>query len=58
MIDDEENVEENYQHLISLINLQEIENSPYEIKSFLYLISNLIDNHYRSINFSRRWKKL
>ena len=58
MIEDDDNAEEKYQNFASLIKDQEIENNPNELKSFLCLINNISNNHYRSNNFFSKFEKI
>ena len=50
-IDDEENSEEYFENLIKLIDDHKIKQNCHELKSFLYLISNIAANHPRQLVF-------
>lgn len=57
-IDHEDNVEENYQNLIKLLNDQKVQENIHTLKSFLYLMSNILNNHNRTPNFFSKFEKL
>lgn len=49
-LEKDDETEENYQNLIKLISDQKIPKDRQELKSFLYLISKISNNHHRTIN--------
>ena len=57
-IEDENNLEENYENLFKLIIKYKIMTDKYEIKSFLYLILNICNNHHRVINQYEKVEKI
>lgn len=50
-IEDSEKSEENYQNLIQLLDDHKIRDDKHFLKSFLYLISKISNNHYREKDF-------
>ncbi|KAK8880721.1 hypothetical protein M9Y10_003408 [Tritrichomonas musculus] len=50
-IEDSEKSEENYQNLIQLLDDHKIREDKHSLKSLLYLISKISDNHYRGKDF-------
>ena len=50
-IEDENDNEENFHNLVNLITDVHLEKNVHVIKSFLYLISKIANNHYRGPNF-------
>ena len=57
-LDQKENTEENYQNLIQMLNEQKILESKDKMKPFLYLLSNLVDNHHRKTDFYSKIEKI
>ena len=50
-IENEENSDENFQNLITILQNSNLRINPHEIKSLLYLLSNISDNHHRTPSF-------
>ena len=50
-LDKQENVEENFQNLIKLLMESKIGEDQYQLKSLLYLLLKISNNHYRTPNF-------
>ena len=50
-LDDNNNMEENYQNLQAMFDHQHIKEDIHELKLFLYLINKISKNHHRSPNF-------
>ena len=50
-LENDDNNENNFDTIVNLIQEQEILENDKEIKNFLYLISRISSNHYRTINF-------
>ena len=50
-LDNESNLEENYQNFNNLLIDQKVFENAFEIKSLLQLILNISNNHYRSATF-------
>ena len=57
-IDDESSIEENYHNLITLFNVQKIQENPDELQSVLYLILKIANNHHRSPTFFSKIEKI
>lgn len=57
-LDDEENIEENFENIIQSIKNKQILNEKNELKSILYLISNIANNHKRSTLFNNKIEKV
>ena len=57
-IDDENDQEENFENLEEAIKNIQFENNPHKLKSFLYLISKIANNHYRCPNFINKIEKV
>ena len=55
---DSENIEENFQNLIQILDDQKIRNNRHELKSFLYLILKISNNHHRSPDFFKKIGKI
>ena len=54
LIDNDENIEENSENLLSFIKNNKINEDKFDLKNFLYLLSNIINNHQRSLNFFQK----
>lgn len=52
--DDNQNVDENFESLISFLDEKEISKNRDELKIFLYLLSNVAKNHYRGQFFFQK----
>ena len=50
-LSNDENTEEHFEQLISIINDQNIKDDANEFRLFLYLINTISNNHYRHKNF-------
>lgn len=50
-LDDNNNMEENYQNLQAMFDHQHIKEDIHELKLLLYLINKISKNHHRSPNF-------
>ena len=50
-LDNEDNVEEKFQNLISLIQNHKIKENRYDLRSILHLLVKISTNHHRSIHF-------
>ena len=57
-LDNEFDVEENFQNLNSLFDDIEIHKNLHELKSLLYLISNISNNAHRSISFINKIERI
>lgn len=57
-IDNENDIEENYQNLLQLLNDQKIGGDPTELKVYFNLITKVANFHYRSSNFFDKIEKL
>ena len=57
-IDNEDAEEENYQNILKLYSNFKIGGNKNELKSFLYLISKISNNHYRNENFFSKIEKI
>lgn len=57
-LDEDETIEERYQNLIDIIDIQNIDQNKYELKSLFYLIANVGNNHSRSLYFFYKLGKL
>ena len=57
-LEKDDDTEENYQNLIKLISDQKITKDRQELKSFLYLISKISNNHHRTINLFDKIEKI
>ena len=57
-LDKESDVEENYKNLIDLFTNYKIIDNQYELKSLLYLISNVSNNHYQTPSFVGKIERL
>ena len=57
-LEDETDSDENYNNLLSVLNGLKNQNYKYELLSFLHLLSKIIDNHYRGLNFFSKIEKI
>ena len=57
-IENKEGIEENYENLIDIIIEHQILQDKYEMKTFLYLLSQISKNHHRGPNFSDKIKQI
>ena len=57
-IDKESDIEESQQDLIQLIIDSNILTNKYDLKTFLYLLSKILNNHYRYPNFFSKIEKI
>ena len=57
-LDKEDDIEENYQNLIFLFTGYKIIDNQHELRSLLYLISNITNNHYRTPSFNFKIERL
>ena len=57
-LDKEDEIEENYQNLHKLITSYKIIDNEHELKSFLYLITNICNNHYQTPSFISKIERL
>lgn len=53
-----DNIEEHYQNLIQIFNDQRIHDNCHEVKSILYLLVKLSNNHYRTPNFFSKIERI
>lgn len=53
-INNDDDIEQNFQKLIEHLEYQNIKKDKHEFKSFLYLISNISSNHHRSAEFNTK----
>ena len=58
LIKDDENMEENMQNLSQIIADQQICEDKYQLRDFLYLVSNISNNHYRSNTFFEKIQRV
>ena len=56
--DDNQNVDENFESLISFLDEKEISKNRDELKIFLYLLSNVAKNYYQSHFFFEKIEKI
>ena len=57
-LDKEDNIEANYQNLIDLLINHKIIENTLELKSFLYLIANVSNNHHQIPGFNSKIEQL
>ena len=57
-IENEENIEINYQNIIQILNDKKIVETPHVFKSYLHILSTISRYHYRTINFFSKIEKL
>ena len=57
-IDDENDDETNYTNLVNIIDKQNLHENDEEFKIFYYFICNIINNHYRGINFFNKLERI
>lgn len=57
-LDEENDIDEKYQNLISNLANSKIQDNKYELLNFLILISKLVKNHHRHENFIQRVEQL
>ncbi|KAK8842482.1 hypothetical protein M9Y10_026071 [Tritrichomonas musculus] len=57
-IDDEQNLEENFQNLLQMLNDQKILEDRPTFKLILHLISTISNNHHRSPTFSSKFERI
>ena len=50
-IDNNDDIEENYENLIKSLNNQKVEKDSHIFKLFILMISKIAENHYRNLNF-------
>lgn len=57
-IDSEENIEENFQNLTKIFHDENILKSKHKIKTILYILLNIANNHHRTPNFFSKIEKI
>ena len=57
-LEDESNIESNYQNLKKLFEETKIHNDIHKIKSFLHLLTKIANNHHRGPDFNRKIERI
>lgn len=57
-LEEESNVEENYENFVKVINTYKIQEDKYELKSIIQMINKISDNHQRTFNFIERIERI
>lgn len=57
-IENEDDLEESYQNLLKSFNDLKIEENKHDLLLFLYIISQVANNHYRSNDFFEKIEKI
>ena len=57
-IEEEKNVEENFENFLQVLKDQQVHEDYHEIKEILYLINNIANNHQRTNNFYNKIERI